>query len=53
MNEIYNTLKKITNPNGCLYNKQSEIYNYFLRTSLLANMVKCILLAHKQKVAVG
>lgn len=47
MNEVYYTLKKIINPNGALYSKQSDIYNYFLRTNFLGNMVKCILLAHK------
>ena len=35
MNEVYYTLKKIINPNGALYSKQSDIYNYFLRTNLI------------------
>jgi hypothetical protein len=53
MNEVYYTLKKVINPNGSLYSKQSEIYKYFLRTGLLASMIKGILLAHKDKVSLG
>lgn len=53
ISSILAALKRVASKHGMLSWRRSEIYNVFLRTTILSSIVRCVVSAEREQCSAG